>query len=123
MGQMNQMGPNHMGQAQFANPQFQQMFSPSNYDPLMIQQMAPVQNNQAFQSMGMPANVKSMPDVSRMSMQASQPMQPMQQPAQPVADPNQFSLRQNGGGVLNKKMIQNLANLAKSSIKKSRRLI
>jgi hypothetical protein len=34
-----------------------QMYSPSNYDPLMLQQMAPVQTTQALQSSGMGNNL------------------------------------------------------------------
>jgi len=47
MGQLNQqmMGMNN------------EMYSPTNFDPLMLQQMAPVQNNQAFQNSGMSQNL------------------------------------------------------------------
>jgi hypothetical protein len=47
MGQMQQqmMGMNN------------EVYSPSNFDPLMLQQMAPVQNSQAFQNSGMPQNL------------------------------------------------------------------
>ena len=34
-----------------------EMYSPTNFDPLMLQQMAPVQNNQAFQNSGMSQNL------------------------------------------------------------------
>jgi len=116
MGQM--MGQPQMGQPQFANPQYQQMLSPSNYDPLMLQQMAPVQNAQSFQSMGMPADVKAMPDVSRLANLSSN----SGQPGQPAIDSGRMAqmLGQFGGS---SSVIRNLAQLAKSSMRRSRPLV
>jgi hypothetical protein len=37
----------------------QQMFSPANYDPLMLQQIAPLQTSQVMQQNGMPGNLMS----------------------------------------------------------------
>jgi hypothetical protein len=47
-GQMGPMNNNHL-----------QMYSPGNYDPLMLQQIAPLQTAQAVQGSGMPANLLS----------------------------------------------------------------
>lgn len=46
MGQMGQMNNSHL-----------QMYSPGNYDPLMLQQIAPLQTTQAIQGSGMPSNL------------------------------------------------------------------
>ena len=95
MQQMQQMG-------QMAQPQMHQMVSPMNYDPLMLQQMAPVQTAQSFQSMGMPANLPSNAqmagNINRLANLSAQP-----QPTEGA----QFSLR--GGNPF--KNILNLVNL------------
>jgi hypothetical protein len=45
-GQMGQMNNSHL-----------QMYSPGSYDPLMLQQIAPLQTTQAIQGSGMPSNL------------------------------------------------------------------
>ena len=52
------MGSQMMG-SQMMNNNHLQMYSPANYDPLMLQQLAPVQNSQAIQNSGMPGNLLS----------------------------------------------------------------
>jgi len=49
---------NHM-QGNFGqmNNSHLQMYSPGNYDPLMLQQIAPLQTTQAIQGSGMPSNL------------------------------------------------------------------
>ena len=54
MGQMNQQ---MMGMQQQMMGMNNEVYSPSNFDPLMLQQMAPVQNSQSFQNSGMPQNL------------------------------------------------------------------
>jgi len=53
MGMQQQM----MGMQQQMMGNNNEIYSPSNFDPLMLQQMAPVQNTQAFQNSGMPQNL------------------------------------------------------------------
>jgi hypothetical protein len=63
---MPQMGMPQMGMPQMGMPQMnvpnmgmQQMFSPANYDPLMLQQIAPLQTTSVMQQSGMPSNLMS----------------------------------------------------------------
>ena len=109
MGQQ-MMGQQMMGQGgQPGNPQLQQMYSPSNYDPLMLQQIAPVQNAQSFQSMGMPANIKAMPDINRNAAMAP-PVQLNNSGALTNPVPAQFSLK--GGSYFNNRIPANVFKLA-----------
>ena len=111
MAQMQQMGQmqQQMGQQM---PQMQQMVSPMNYDPLMLQQMAPVQTAQAFQSMGMPSNLATpsqmMGNVNRLASLSNQPAA-LNGGQGGQEGTTQFSLR---GGNPFKNSILNLANLS-----------
>jgi hypothetical protein len=51
MNQQTQVPMNHMGMG---------AISPANYDPLMLQQIAPLQTTQNFQNHGMPSNLMTL---------------------------------------------------------------
>jgi len=115
---MSQMGhPQMMGQPQMPNQMMGQMgqpqmpnFNEQEIDPLMVQQFAPVQNNQSFQSMGMPADIKAMPSIPNNISRFSGPVQ-----SQSLAVQSQAL--QSGGGMIKKSIITNLANLSKTKLK------
>ena len=82
--------PNHMGQM---NNNHLHMYSPANYDPLMLQQIAPLQTSQAIQGSGMPANlltpnnmIGNLSNLGKSNFNGS--VDPMGMPNMPMPMPN-----------------------------------
>ena len=120
MMQQPMMGQPMMQQPMMGQPMMQQpmmgqnnahlqMYSPSNYDPLMLQQMAPVQTTQAFQNSGMGNNLltpnamlSNLNNLGRGPSINSFNGAPTPGPSMPMSTPGLSNLQMLGGAKKNK---------------------